>query len=88
MRILLCLLCLLPLAAVAATDAGDDARLKSAAAPCPKLAITPAEAAKPPSVHPLTEEPGARQEIAVQHTDANGCVQPIVVRENVGGKSK
>ena len=82
------LLCLLPLAAVAATHADDDARVKSVDGRCPNLAITPAEAAKPPSIHPLAEEPGARQEIAVQRTDANGCVQPIVVRDNVGGKSK
>jgi len=40
-----------------------------------------------PLIHPLGEEPGARQEIAVLQVGADGCPTPIVVRENVGGTS-
>ncbi|HEU4961318.1 MAG TPA: hypothetical protein VFT56_13030 [Sphingomonas sp.] len=76
------LTCLLPLAAVAAAPV--DAPPK----PCPTTQLSPADQHKPVTAHPLNREPGAKLEIAVQRTDADGCVRPIVVRDNVGGKSR
>jgi hypothetical protein len=75
------LTCLLPLAVVAAAPADKPPK------PCPGAQLTPADQHKPVTVHPLGREPGARQEIAVQRTDADGCVRPIVVRDDVGGKA-
>ncbi|MGN6269039.1 MAG: hypothetical protein ACTHM0_04000 [Sphingomonas sp.] len=79
MRILICLLPLLVAAAPVPDPPGDkclDAKLHEAKR---DTAVT---------VHPLNREPGAKQEIAVLHYDARRCVEPIVVRDNVGGKSQ
>ena len=80
------LLCLLPLVVAAApvSDLPPDA----AVGKCPNAKLSEAKRATPVKAHPLDREPGATQEIAVQRTDANGCVKPIVVRDNVGGESR
>ena len=78
MRMLLCLLPLV-LAAAPPPDASPS---------CPAATLSEsAHDQKPLMAHPLGQEPGARQEIAVQQTDADHCVHPIVVRDNVGGKA-
>jgi len=79
------LICLLPLVVAAApiADTPPDTDLGK----CPNAKLSEAKRAQPVRVHPLTEEPGAKQEIAVLHYDANHCIKPIVVRDNVGGKS-
>ena len=83
MRFLACLLPLL-VAAAPVSDPPPDAT----AGKCPNAKLSEAKRDKPVTAHSLNKEPGAKQEIAVQRTDANGCVQPIVVRDNVGGTSK
>jgi hypothetical protein len=79
------LLCLLPLVIAAAPIA--DTPSDTAAGKCPNAKLSEAKRDEPVTAHPLNKEPGAKQEIAVQRTDENGCVQPIVVRDNVGGAS-
>ena len=83
------LLCLLPLAVIAAAPASDHNPVKIVISDrtCPAAAFTPAADKAPLRTHPLNDEPGARQEIAVLRTGLDGCPKPIVVRENVGGKS-
>ena len=83
MRILACLLPLL----VAATPIADTPPAATAGK-CPSAKLSEAKRDKPVTAHPLNQEPGAKQEIAVQKMDAHGCVQPIVVRDNVGGPLK
>lgn len=79
------LACLLPLAAIAAVPPGKAPPNPKT---CPGTAVSLVDQHKPVGAHPLGQEPGARQEIAVQRTDADGCVRPIVVRDNVGGNSR
>lgn len=79
------LICLLPLAVAAAPIA--DTPPDTDVGKCPKSKLSEAKRAQPVTVHPLNKEPGATQEIAVLHYDANHCITPIVVRDNVGGKS-
>ncbi|MGN6279309.1 MAG: hypothetical protein ACTHM8_11380 [Sphingomonas sp.] len=80
------LLCLLPFAAIASAPVSD--RLPAGdVGKCPDVKITDAKRDKPVTVHPLNQEPGAKQEIAVLHYDANHCVKPIVVRDDVSGKA-
>ena len=78
MRILICLLPLM----VAAAPVPDPPGGK-----CPDAKLHEVKRDTPVTMHPLNQEPGAKQEIAVLHYDARHCVKPIVVRDNVGGKS-
>jgi hypothetical protein len=80
------LICLLPLVVAAAPL--SDSPPEPAAGKCPNAKPMEAKRDKPVTAHPLSQEPGARQEIAVLHYDANHCVKPIVVRDNVGSASK
>lgn len=77
MRMLACLLPLVAIAAAPATEPGT----------CPTTKISQADAGKRPLVHPLAQEPGAHQEIAVLRLDEHGCTKPVVVSENIGGIS-
>jgi hypothetical protein len=83
MRFLVCLLPLLVAAAPIAETPPD-----ATAGKCPNAKLSQAKRDKPVTAHPLDREPGAKQEIAVQRTDAKGCVKPIVVRDDVGGDSR
>jgi len=82
MRILICLLPLV-IAAAPLSDPQPDASVGK----CPNAKLDEAKRTRPVRVHPLNKEPGARQEIAVLRYDANHCIKPIVVRDNVGGTS-
>jgi hypothetical protein len=78
MRKIACLPALLLIAAAPIPTPADH---------CPVQTPLPIASHQTPLIHSLADEPGARQEIAVQRTDEHGCVTPIVVRENVGGNS-
>jgi hypothetical protein len=80
------LLCLLPLAAIASAPVSNRPPAGTVGK-CPDMAASQAKRDRPVMVHPLDQEPGAKQEIAVLHYDANHCVKPIVVRDDVGGKA-
>jgi hypothetical protein len=75
------LACLLPLPLIAAAPA-----TKPAACPNAQLSRTTATTEQP-LVHDLSQEPGAHQEVAVLRHDQHGCTQPVVIGENIGGKS-
>ncbi|MBY8826767.1 hypothetical protein [Hephaestia mangrovi] len=77
---------LLPIFVVVLFSAGEQPPASSGK--CPEAKITDARRDQPVKAHPLNREPGAKQEIAVLHYDADHCVKPIVVRDDVGGKSK
>jgi hypothetical protein len=73
------LACLVPLIALAASP------VPKPSGRCPAITAQTAKNGAKPLVHSLADEPGARQEIAVQRVDGNGCVKPVIVRENIGG---
>ncbi|HVJ00298.1 MAG TPA: hypothetical protein VM657_14665 [Sphingomonas sp.] len=87
MRIALATLIALAAAPAAATERPAPDPATKTGAVCPNADIHRVGRDKPLGAHPLTQEPGARQEIAVLHTE-NGCVKPIVVGEDIGGPSR
>jgi hypothetical protein len=87
MRLALVLLPLIAAPALAHDEPPARASAKSGAGVCENSKIHQADRNVPVRAHPLGQEPGARQEIAVLRS-IDGCIKPIVVREDVGGKSR
>lgn len=87
MRLALVLLPLTAAPALAHDEPPARGPAKANAGVCENSTIHQADRNAPVRAHPLGEEPGARQEIAVLRS-IDGCIKPIVVREDVGGKSR
>ena len=87
MRIALVLLPLIAAPALARDEPPKPPPAKADAAACENPKLHQAEHDAPVRAHPLDQEPGARQEIAVVRA-IDGCITPIIVRENVGGESR
>lgn len=87
MRLALMLLPLIAAPVLAHDEPSRSLHGKADAGVCENSKIHQADRNAPVRVHPLGEEPGARQEIAVLRS-IDGCIKPIIVREDVGGESR
>ena len=86
MRLTLAFVALVGAPALAADEAPREPSLAAADAGCANAKLHTVDRDQPLSAHPMNQEPGARLEIAVLHTEG-GCVKPIVVGENIGAPS-
>lgn len=87
MRLALVLLPLIAAPALAHDEPSARPSVGANVGVCENSELRQADRQAPVRVHPLGQEPGARQEIAVLRS-IDGCIKPIIVREDVGGESR